>query len=502
MRGRLLLAASVLVLSGCYDDGERTRAAEASTEISQTAAAVGLKNYAMRNATGTGPIGEVQSGFGGLQSLTCRKAGSRTDGFFFAWYDTMTKVGVDVLPKVAREMGTQYVARWAEGHLMLGGSTMEVPQDCPLPVMDNDWPIVVVPVSIPMVEAESGFKTETKTMPCPAGQKGALIYTRIIEIAKDGRQTPHDWASSEAGKCSDDGAADASITVDHGPDRTGVFAGIEVGAAAALSDMISANLPDTCTRAKITSTGTSKRFNTCDFADTSPVSPVVPIDATPRPLRPPLPVVPCPPATVELPSLSSVSEYAAAMAPWIDVMHNMPARCGVLRITSVAHWPFYQTFNGFMFNGTRTVNHAFTRMYLVKVPMTFEGTAGAWAFTEQHITPYGFATNYRAFPDSWSENGFHWFKADFGPTLATANVYSIYPRGYPDFVGPHTITAQGWLGRRGYGVPVPYPNDAGDPWGDTPTQAAVSALLSYSDYNGERDLSYEGTGTIESMVTP
>ncbi len=188
---------------------------------------------------------------------------------------------------------------------------------------------------------------------------------------------------------------------------------------------------------------------------------------------------PCPASPVLLPSLGSVAEYSAALAPIEEQIKTMDATCPRVVVTSVAHWPYFQTFN-------LNLATPLIRQYRVWFPMRWEASAGA-AWTERHQTWWGTYTNYKALPPAFRSHPEAWFRADLNTDAQAVATYSMDGRTYAPFVGANTAATVGQcllcFGR----APLIYPNPPPfAPWGNTAAQVAYYSGISWNGFGSPR----------------
>lgn len=527
LRRFFLASAAVLALAGCLDEGSTEAAMQATAESRASYVAAALVNYAMANAGSGMAAGHVTKGGGNVpvHSMLCAKDDGK--GLYLAWLpEALPDRGI-IAVAAAQRLGAASIAQAGpDGKLYAQRQLLALPAGCDMPQLAPGSPVIVLPVSLPNSEAGEGVTEETRSQSCPEGYVGALIQSRRVIKRKGAAPDVGAWETADMGGCE---PFDAVTTTQ---ERVTLDAWENAGGSD-IETALTENQPRDCVRTTITHDAAGQRrskkvIDTCageplparlTVAEPAEVEKPSPYTYTTA-AAPGLCADGTPALEAALPSMGTVAEYAAALAgyqPELDAM-NAGGNYGCIRLSSVAHWPFWQTFEAYRIKDvycppsgriaypypwSREVGcpagQVYTReaapsplirLFKVKLPMSFEAARGSSAWIEKHITPYGYSDNFRSFPAAWRSDSEHWFRADFTASPSVVLVFSMDGRGYSEFVGDNTATGA----HRGDAVPVPYANQVGDAWGNTAEQAAQSGGISYTEF-ADPVFHYEAAGS-------
>jgi len=207
MTPRLALAlAAVCFLGGCYnDDGELVRQGqEAQTGrasyLGQTLASFALMN-AQAKSQDAQP-GRVIEASGNVRaaSMVCLKD-QGPDAYFLAWLqETEGLPRGQIRAAAAGVVGDVSVAAIDGGKIQtVHGERLRVTA-CPLPLLEEGAPVVVVPVKLQTPDLDLYAEWEYKSEPCAEGFEGVVMHKRP-KFYKAGVQTVGEWEVTEVGKC-------------------------------------------------------------------------------------------------------------------------------------------------------------------------------------------------------------------------------------------------------------------------------------------------------------
>lgn len=427
-------------------------------------AASALEAFALGyGATQVQPFQVMRSHDGRMSSMLCPLLDGSRAAVVITWPAAM---GPGVRPAdVSNRLRHDLRGNVRAGRVTFREIDLSQSPDCTVPPLPDDWPVVVLPASLPGSEPVETFREEIQAATCPKGYAGAIVQRRLVKFSTEAPPVGGAW---EDVKGKDDCRPQTVATVEV---ERPALAPWDTHRKVALNGVLMANSPENCTRATVTGHTTGEEPETLTISTCHQVGFA----------EPPAPVCP---GEIMLPPMSSKLEYSAAVMPYEAELKNLPADCEVT-ITSDAHWPIWVTFNIEAANQTRL-----TRLYHARLPMRWTGRGGDDSFA---FSAWSWSNLY-AVPDWLMTDPQHWLMLRWtGPSSGA--VYTMNGRGYWDFIGPNTAPASGKLAGYNPGhFPVPYANPGANPWGNTAEQAARSHGFSYAAFSSRH---YNSEGVFQ-----